>query len=291
MTRSGIEADDLIFIDEINLQIMKAHGELTVTLVDHNIIPGHQAFLKDAVVEIIDHHKEEMPSSPNYSKTIEPVGSCSTLVAEKILQLAPDILDEQVTGLLLAAILVDTVNLDPRAGRKTDKDVQVVEQLKKYLKTDVSCEELYLSVSKAKFDTSTLTCMEILRKDFKAVPTNQKSHLSIGISSIGLSLQSFFTKENIAEDLSEFSKLRGLSVLVVMAMYFHSMEGPPSRQLAVYGLDKGGAEKLSQFLKDKNELELVAMESVLQGCECYDQKNVKASRKLVFPLVMEFLNS
>lgn len=89
-----------------------------------------------------------MPSSPNYSKTIEPVGSCSTLIAEKILQIAPEILDEQVTSLLLAAILLDTVNLDPRAGRKTDKDVQVVEQLKKYLKTDFTCEELYLSVSK-----------------------------------------------------------------------------------------------------------------------------------------------
>lgn len=132
--------------------------------------------------------------------------------------------------------------------------------------------------------------MEILRKDFKAVPRNQKSHLSIGISSIGLSLQSFFSKDNIARDLGEFSRLRGLSVLVVMAMYFESMDGPPCRQIAVYGLDKDGAEKMSQFLKGKKELDLVAIETVLRDCVCYDQQNVKASRKLVFPLVMEFLD-
>ena len=142
--------------------------------------------------------------------------------------------------------------------------------------------------------------MEILQKDYKAVPRNPKSRLSIGISSIGLPLESFLAKENIAKDLEEFSKLKGLSVLVVMAMYFHSMDGPPLRQIMVCGEDQDGIHCLSEFLKNKNELQLVAKDCTLVsmdcsltkcGCFCYDQLNVKASRKLVFPLVMEFLDN
>lgn len=130
----------------------------------------------------------------------------------------------------------------------------------------------------------------MLRKDYKAVPKNPKSQLSIGISSIGLSLQSFLTKERIELHLKDFSKLKGLDVLVVMAMYFNTMDGPPCRQIVICGEEKDGVQRLSQFLKDKKELELVAMDLTLDGCFCYDQLNVKASRKLIFPLVMEFLN-
>ncbi|KAK3718987.1 hypothetical protein QZH41_013155 [Actinostola sp. cb2023] len=151
MERFGVHSTDLTFINEIDLKAMKDHGKLSVTLVDHNIIPVHQAFLNDVLVEIIDHHKDEIPSSPNYSKTIELVGSCSTLVAEKVLRIAPDVLDAQATSLLLAAILLDTINLDPRAGRMTEKDVAIVDQLKKCLKSDITSDELYLAVSRGKF--------------------------------------------------------------------------------------------------------------------------------------------
>ena len=135
--------------------------------------------------------------------------------------------------------------------------------------------------------------MEILRKDFKSVPTNPKNQLTIGISSIGLSLESFLSKENIAEDLQEFSKLKRLNVLVVMAMYFHCLDGPPFRQIAVCGEDKDGIQRLSLFLKEKSELQLVAKDCTLSidDCFCYDQLNVKASRKLIFPLVMAFLDN
>lgn len=71
------------------------------------------------------------------------MGSCSTLVAEKLL--TTDVLDSQITGLLLGTILLDTVNLDPRAGRMTDKDKEVVQQLQD--KYPVALDELYRSVS------------------------------------------------------------------------------------------------------------------------------------------------
>ena len=92
---------------------------------------------------ISDHHKDQWPANLKVSKNIELVGSCSTLVAEKLL--TTDVLDRQITGLLLGTILLDTVNLDPRAARMTDKDKEVVQQLQD--KYPVALDELYRSVS------------------------------------------------------------------------------------------------------------------------------------------------
>lgn len=56
--------------------------------------------LERAVVEVIDHHLVERASSPSCPITVETVGSCATLVTEKIFQKAPDVLDQQVAQLL-----------------------------------------------------------------------------------------------------------------------------------------------------------------------------------------------
>jgi len=57
-------------------------------------------FLEAAVVEVIDHHLLERDSSPSCPVTVETVGSCATLVTERIMQKAPEILDQQVALLL-----------------------------------------------------------------------------------------------------------------------------------------------------------------------------------------------
>lgn len=56
--------------------------------------------LEDAVVEVIDHHRLERTPSPFCPITAETVGSCATLVTERIVQKAPELLDQQVAQLL-----------------------------------------------------------------------------------------------------------------------------------------------------------------------------------------------
>ena len=105
---------------------------------------GHQF----AVLLVSDHHRDEWTGKDTIKKTIEPVGSCATLVAEKLLKTCPSLLDKQVTTLLLATIALDSVNLDPRAGRATEKDCDVVERLQSLqCCTEDSRDELYKSVS------------------------------------------------------------------------------------------------------------------------------------------------
>lgn len=52
------------------------------------------------MVEVIDHRQLERERSPSCLVTLETVGSCATLVTERILEKAPEILDQQVAQLL-----------------------------------------------------------------------------------------------------------------------------------------------------------------------------------------------
>ena len=91
----------MIFITDLNLDELHALNKLHIILVDHHYL--HSKF-NDLVVEIIDHHqiKQGAISLQEYVQRqvvllqrivcfcsssairIEPVGSCCTLIAEKI---------------------------------------------------------------------------------------------------------------------------------------------------------------------------------------------------------------
>ncbi|XP_070692309.1 exopolyphosphatase PRUNE1 isoform X2 [Pempheris klunzingeri] len=95
-----LPVDLLLFRDQLDLRALQRAGRLRLTLVDHNILPRSDSDLEAAVVEVIDHHLLERPPSPSCPVTVEMVGSCATLVTERIIQKAPEILDQQVAELL-----------------------------------------------------------------------------------------------------------------------------------------------------------------------------------------------
>lgn len=66
----------------------------------HHLCCSSDLSLEGAVVEVIDHHLLEREPSPTCSVTVETVGSCATLVTERILQDAPHVLDQQAAQLL-----------------------------------------------------------------------------------------------------------------------------------------------------------------------------------------------
>ena len=106
-------------------------------------------------VHFSDHHMDQWPVDLTVKKNIELVGSCCTLVAEKILTFVAS--DNQMSGLVLGTILLDTVGMDPRAGRVTEKDKNVVRRLQgDHYQVDL--HELYKSVSDGKFTTKISSC-------------------------------------------------------------------------------------------------------------------------------------
>ena len=113
--------------------------DLQVTLVDHNV-PDEK--LRSHVIEIIDHHEDaEAIQCP---RVMEYVGSCATLVAERLLNNKDYEMTKEKATMLLSAILADTSNLDAKR-RTTDKDRSIALCLKDLV--DIDTNEIYSKVN------------------------------------------------------------------------------------------------------------------------------------------------
>ncbi|XP_073178581.1 exopolyphosphatase PRUNE1 isoform X1 [Lepidochelys kempii] len=174
----------LIFRDEIDLHALHRAGLLSLTLVDHHILPSGDAALEEAVIEVIDHRPLER--EPRCRVTAELVGSCATLVTERIVQGPAELLDRQTAALLLGTILLDCVNMTPEAGKVTPKDSQYVALLESKFPDLPARSILFEALQTAKFDVSGLTTDQMLRKDLKALSSDG---LVLAISAVYVTLE------------------------------------------------------------------------------------------------------
>ncbi len=129
------EQDDFMVVDEAGRYAglcrkssLLAPVRRKVVMVDHNepaqSVPG----LEEAeIVEVLDHHRlGNLPTLMPIRFQIEPVGSCSTLVAERSIEVR-SILPPAIAGLLLCGILSDTLIF--RSPTTTDRDRNAALQL------------------------------------------------------------------------------------------------------------------------------------------------------------------
>nr|XP_026259736.1 exopolyphosphatase PRUNE1 isoform X3 [Urocitellus parryii] len=176
----------LIFRDEIDLHALHQAGQLTLILVDHHVLPKSDAALEEAIVEVLDHRPIEQKHCPLCHVSVELVGSCATLVAERILQGAPEILDRQTAALLHGTIILDCVNMDIKIGKATPKDNEYVEKLEALFPDLPKRNDIFDSLQKAKFDVSGLTTEQILRKDQKTI---HRQGTKVAISAVYMNLE------------------------------------------------------------------------------------------------------
>lgn len=95
----------LVYFDLLKLYVLSVTCESFFSnKVDHNVLSNSDSNLDSSVVQIVDHHKQEHPFSEMVDMLIEPVGSCSTLVASLIFESAPEILDAVSASLLLGKL-------------------------------------------------------------------------------------------------------------------------------------------------------------------------------------------
>ncbi|XP_078666349.1 uncharacterized protein LOC144908534 isoform X2 [Branchiostoma floridae x Branchiostoma belcheri] len=289
LAQENIPTNSLTFRDDINLPALHNQGKLALTLVDHNVIraPDEQD-LESAVVEVIDHHKDEREESEGCEKTVETVGSCTTLVAEKILEKDATVMDKQLATLLMGTILVDTVNRSTEAQKVTPKDEAILERLKDFC-PGLDEGELFQSIQEAKFDISELTVPDLLRKDLKSISNND---VTIAMASITMDLEQLLDKPNLIESMKEFCLKQNAKVLVVMTISTNDTGGM-ERQLAVYSEDSILRERVAETLDTATNvtLGLSHFETGIPTLRAYHQGNVAASRKKVLPILQDFLKT
>lgn len=286
-SEAGLSETELFFTDDVSLEALGKKGTLRLVLVDHNK-PGKAfaAFLPN-VAGVVDHHQDEGLFPDLKDRTIEPVGSACTLVAEKILAEGLADIPSDAALLLAGTILLDTVNLDPAAGRVTPKDEAMVRALLPI--AGKSQQVLFDRLQFEKFNVASLSTFDLLRKDYKEYSAGS---IRYGMSSVLLSLESWKKKDlKLPEELKRYAESRKLSLLLVMNAY---TEPKFTRELVVYSPDPALFRKVDDFLK-ASDLGLSPLPSPAGSIpDCFGwfaQANESYSRKKLQPVIQQLLES
>ncbi|KAG1714410.1 Exopolyphosphatase PRUNE1 [Nymphon striatum] len=221
---------------------------------------------------------------PNTIVNVQKVGSCATLVAEKLLQSELNVINDDVALLLYVTIILDTVNLSPTAKKSTAKDVNILSMLKSHLGA-INNDEWFRCLTLAKCDVKDLTAEQVLRKDLKSV---KSTSLSIGIASIPISMQDFLSKDNAKLAVKNFCVDHGYQVLVMMTL---TMDSEVRREIAIYSSFDSYREQVEDVIeRSKNpSFQLEYVSNDMENMTKFEQKNVTASRKVLLPLLHKFL--
>ncbi|XP_014681817.1 PREDICTED: uncharacterized protein LOC106821494 [Priapulus caudatus] len=256
-------------------------GRLLLTLVDHNVLPATDKALDRSVVEIVDHHHNERPEDEDgrCDQLIELVGSCCTLVADKILHKAPELLDEQLAMLLFGTIVLDTVNFSESARKVTVKDRDVAARLQARL-PGADTDVLFQQLQAAKCDTSALSNIDLLRKDLK---TAANEGVSIAVSSVPMSATAFLSRSAVQADMARFCDTNSYDVIVVM----DSRPVPDLKAIAVFSQNDCYRVQMCDLVTraalPRRQTEVLPSATLLQQCQ------PGTTRKQMLPCIRAFL--
>ncbi len=280
--KAGIDESVLNFTEDVDLHALASENRLRLVLVDHNRLAASYANLEKHISIILDHHADEEKYPSTAVTDIRSVGSTATLVAERFLKGAVDKIDKAVGTLLLGTILLDTVNLDPEAGRVTEADSAAAEKLAK--STGADMETLFDSLQFEKFNVSSLTSYDLLRKDYKDWKMGE---VICGIASVLMSAEDWKKKDpDLKKSFGKYAAEKKLDILLAMNAF---TQASFTRHLGVFVPDPDLRGKLLPFLENSN-LGLEKLDSISEdnGVVFYNQKNLEMSRKKLQPVLNDF---
>lgn len=299
-------------------------GQLRLTITDHNRLSMDWDPLNPSVVGIVDHHVDQsIPSHAILSQErqiIVPLGSASTLVAERYLGTSPlpsfgnsdfdpsTLLDPAIGNLLVGTILIDTVNLDPKFGRTEPRDVKAVDDIVRHinecgdkfgLNTLDERNALFQYLQDIKFDLSRLTSPELLRKDYKSwhvastsnEASSNKEGIKYGISAVTMSIADWVAKDaQLPATFAQYMKEQGISLLIAMTSY--TDQDKVFHREAIFTALPGHESLITHISNDvvgPLTLTQVPIPNPLTAHEgpivFFSQKDVKLSRKQLQPAV------
>lgn len=193
---------------------------LKIILVDHNEEQQSIASLEEAkLIEILDHHRlGNPPTNTPIRFTVEPVGSTSTLVTERIIEagLAPP---HEIAGLLMAGIISDTLNLI--SPTTTQRDHEALKRLSRWAFSgdsklkDESIESFAEKVLSAGSGLGTRPTEEVIDGDIKEYSAGD---YKFSISQVEVTDLYELNKhlESLVNALKVFRKSKGLDFAVMM---------------------------------------------------------------------------
>ena len=184
-----------------------------VILVDYNEDSQGFAGLENArVVEVIDHHKIGFSSSNPIRFEIRPYGSTATIIAKKMFNNANFEITKPIAGILLSAILSDTVIF--KSSTTTSMDVKIAEELSKIAEIE-DVERFGIELKKKKSSLSGMTGEQIINADFKTFEVGNNSFGIGQVEVVDLS-EARQRKAELIEELNKIKQKDNLLFVILM---------------------------------------------------------------------------
>ncbi|CAK1547891.1 unnamed protein product [Leptosia nina] len=289
----GVSEELLVFRDDIDITNLVENNKTSIVLVDHHVLSGKFEFLAPHVTEIIDHRPIDNTNwryREDVRSTIEIVGSCCTLVGQRIEDLSTlmhrgGFYDDfkVCADLLHSVILLDTVNFSKEVNKGTLHDEDIVTSLETILEI-TDCEkvrrEKVARLVAARCDVGSLSAAQLLRKDFKVVG-------DVFIPSFPVLVEDLLKKPGALEAVREALVLRDCSIALLLGM---TLNGHLQRDGAIISDDERKTEALSKLLREWSSPCLQLSPEIKKGLFYYKQLNLSASRKQYIAPVNQYLN-
>lgn len=236
-------------------------------LLDHNEKSQTVAGIDEAqVVEIIDHHRlgDIQTMAPIFMKN-EPVGSTATIISKMYLN-EKDLLTPKIAGLLLSAIISDTLKF--MSPTSTKEDVEIAKILSKIANIDI--EDFSLKLFSAGSNLKGKTVDEIINGDLK--------EYHIGRCKIGMSQTYSMNSESIA-DIKD--------MLMEKMEYYCMKNGYSLLMLLITDLYRNGSELI--FTGNRKDLVYKAF-PLTSNSDYAFLPGVLSRKKQVVPLILALEN-
>lgn len=184
-----------------------------VVLVDHNEAAQSALGIEDAeVVEIVDHHRVGDIETPGPIMFLNlPVGSTATIVASRYEALGVEI-PEPIAGILLGALLTDTVIL--KSPTTTDTDRRLCDVLARRLGLDPV--EFGMEVFRSRSAGSTFSAEAVVRTDIKEYRAGDTVAAIAQYETVDLSSILSHT-DDIRAEMQRLLDSRGYDLVMLMA--------------------------------------------------------------------------
>ncbi|MEM3594198.1 MAG: manganese-dependent inorganic pyrophosphatase, partial [Candidatus Jordarchaeaceae archaeon] len=195
---------------EVPKNLGNAAGKKLI-LVDHNefgqMVDGAD---KAEIIEVLDHHRIEFKLANPILFHTEPVGSTSTLVAEKYFEKGAK-LDKQIAGILLGAILSDTVVF--KSPTCTERDKKVANKLAQIVGVDP--QKFGVEVKKKKASLAGMSATDIIKADFKDYKFGSKK-VGVGQVEVVDIEEARARKNEILSEMEKMMKKEGYDMIFMM---------------------------------------------------------------------------
>jgi exopolyphosphatase len=331
----GVDVDALTFGGEIAFGDASGpivDDRLRLVLVDHNALASasEYASFASAVDAVVDHHDDEKKYPATAAAAVVPTGSCATLVAEPLVldrsalaahsETATRVFRE--TGpptrlcagdpraaLLLAAVLLDTQNLNASATRVHARDEAVAPILASLAGTGDPVR-FHDELKRRRFDQSGLSPRDLLRRDYKQwrFVGDENKAWDVGVASFGVPLGNMAGDARAIRDACEsFARERSVDALALMCAFDDEDTRAFRRQFAICFFDRTAGDSDARFAALQSRLvepggalsvalgglEPVADETARDafGGFAFEQGDPKGSRKKAQPALAAFFEN